>query len=455
MMKIGDLKSQIDGDVLQELASVLGSHEFHGSHRAQTLLRYLVENALSHRSDQLKERTIGIELFHRDAAYDTGHDGIVRVAASDVRKRLMNFYSRTVSTRMGPGIRIVLPAGSYVPLFERYDAAGPPPKELREQPPVAAGRESRQNLWVGLILLGVAIGVAFALVSASQNAAKPAVDGVLAEAWGPFTRADANVLLSTATPLSLVMVPEGYGSSTHAAPPEAYPLFRQHRPLVPGAKLNMSFSDNLLGVGTMSAVVTAVNTLRSMGSSYQILPEGVSTLSELRGRNAILFGAPVDSEAITRTMEHTPLLVDYEPSVKGFVIRDRTSGKMILPPKRRLRGFHRCVRLDHGSECARFRPRAPGYGGIFRDHLGRHARRSGILRFAARAAQSACHLRARGREWLPCGLPGGGEVHVQQSASAGVRVPFASDHAKGVARGELRSWRSGLTQQLIHFGAIV
>ena len=333
MMKIGDLKSQIDGDVLQELASVLGSHEFHGSHRAQTLLRYLVENALSHRSDQLKERTIGIELFHRDAAYDTGHDGIVRVAASDVRKRLMNFYSRTVSTRMGPGIRIVLPAGSYVPLFERYDAAGPPPKELREQPPVAAGRESRQNLWVGLILLGVAIGVAFALVSASQNAAKPAVDGVLAEAWGPFTRADANVLLSTATPLSLVMVPEGYGSSTHAAPPEAYPLFRQHRPLVPGAKLNMSFSDNLLGVGTMSAVVTAVNTLRSMGSSYQILPEGVSTLSELRGRNAILFGAPVDSEAITRTMEHTPLLVDYEPSVKGFVIRDRTSGKMILPQK--------------------------------------------------------------------------------------------------------------------------
>jgi hypothetical protein len=333
-MKIGDLKSQVDSDVLQELASVLDSHEFHGSHRAQTLLRYLVENALSHRSDQLKERTIGIELFHRDAAYDTGHDGIVRVAASDVRKRLMNFYSRTVSTRTGPGIRIVLPAGSYVPLFERSDAAGPAP-EPREQPPVVAGRASRQNLWVaaGLVLLGAAIGAAIALVSASRGSAKPAVDGILAEAWRPFARLDANVLLSTATPLSLVMVPEGYGRSTHAAPPEAYPLFRQHRPLVPGVKLNMSFTDNMLGVGTMSAVVAAVNTLRSMGSSYQILPERVTTLSELRGRNAILFGAPVDSEAITRTMEHTPLVVDYEPSVKGFVIRDRTSGKMIVPQK--------------------------------------------------------------------------------------------------------------------------
>lgn len=335
MMKTGDLKSQVDSDALQELASVLDSYDFHGSHRAQTLLRYLVENALSHRADQLKERTIGIEVFHRDAAYDTGHDGIVRVAASDLRKRLMSFYTRTASTRTSPGLRIVLPPGSYVPVFERYETAGPAPKESRGQPSGVARGEARQRLWVamGLILLGAAIGAAIALVAASRTATKSAVAPVLMEAWSPFARPDANVLLSTATPLSLVMVPEGYGNSTHPAPPEAYPLFRAHRPLVPGVKLNLSFTDNMIGVGTMNAMVTAVSTLRSMGSSYQILPERVSTLSELRGRNAILFGAPVDSEAITRTMEHTPLLVDYEPSVKGFVIRDRTSGQMIVPQK--------------------------------------------------------------------------------------------------------------------------
>lgn len=68
-----------------------------------------------------------------------------------------------------------------------------------------------------------------------------------------------------------------------------------------------------------------------MGASYQILPERVATLSTLRGRNAMLFGAPVDSEAITRTMDATPMTVDYEPSVKEFVIRDRGSGKIIVP----------------------------------------------------------------------------------------------------------------------------
>jgi hypothetical protein len=32
-------------------------------------------------------------------------------------------------------------------------------------------------------------------------------------------------------------------------------------------------------------------------------------------------------------MEKTPLIVDYEPSVREFVIRDRTSGQMIVPRK--------------------------------------------------------------------------------------------------------------------------
>jgi hypothetical protein len=336
MIKSGGLKSQVDSDVLHELASVLDSPELHGSQRAQTLLRYLVENALSHRTDQLKERTIGIELFHRDATYDTGHDGIVRVAASDVRKRLLNFYSRTASTRTGTGIRIVLPSGSYVPVFERDETLGPATKESRERPPGVAGAETRQQLWVaaGLVLFGGAIGAA--IVLAGPTAVKPAVDRVLGEAWHSFARLDAHVLLSTATPLSLVMVPEGYetyGSATYPAPPEAHALFRLHRPLVPRARLNMAFSDNMLGVGTMNAVVTTVTTLRSMGSSYEILPERVATHSALRGRNTILFGAPVDSEAISRTMEHTPLIVDYESSVKGFVIRDRTSGRMIVPRK--------------------------------------------------------------------------------------------------------------------------
>jgi len=105
------------------------------------------------------------------------------------------------------------------------------------------------------------------------------------------------VLLCPATPLNLTVGPEGhqaYGSPTYPAPAETYPLFRQHRPLAAGAKLGLIFTDNVLGVGTMNAVVTVANTLKSLGTSYQILPERVATLAAVRGRNAMLFGAPVD-----------------------------------------------------------------------------------------------------------------------------------------------------------------
>ena len=49
--------------------------------------------------------------------------------------------------------------------------------------------------------------------------------------------------------------------------------------------------------------------------------------------SAILFGAPVDSDAITRSMEKAPLLVEYEPSARDFIIRDRANGQNIIPEK--------------------------------------------------------------------------------------------------------------------------
>ncbi|MGJ5819478.1 hypothetical protein [Paludibaculum fermentans] len=103
-------------EAFDELRRVLDSQEFTGSERGRTLLAYLVENALSGGLERLKERTIGIEIFGRDASYDTGQDAIVRVSANSVRKRLQAYYARVPN---GSSIRIVLPAGTYAPEFQR------------------------------------------------------------------------------------------------------------------------------------------------------------------------------------------------------------------------------------------------------------------------------------------------------------------------------------------------
>ncbi len=105
--------------VRAELELVLASHQFCNSKRYPALLRYVVEKTLDGLVDDLKERTLGIDVFHRPADYDTNTDTVVRYTAGEVRKRLAVYFHEH---EPGSGIQISLPAGSYVPEFFREAA---------------------------------------------------------------------------------------------------------------------------------------------------------------------------------------------------------------------------------------------------------------------------------------------------------------------------------------------
>src|SRR5262249_50928379 len=93
-----------------------------GSKRSQEFLQFVVEKALDGHYDDLKERTLGVELFGRRPSYDTGTDAIVRVTACDLRRRLLQFYAAGSDHS---GYRIELPPGSYVPEFQSAKEALP------------------------------------------------------------------------------------------------------------------------------------------------------------------------------------------------------------------------------------------------------------------------------------------------------------------------------------------
>lgn len=100
--------------VRRQLERILEDPHFKGSKRYTRFLRFIVEEALSGNSDGIKERSLGIAVFDRPLDYDTYSDSIVRVAASEVRKRIAQYYDT-------PGhdheLRIGLPSGSYTPEF--------------------------------------------------------------------------------------------------------------------------------------------------------------------------------------------------------------------------------------------------------------------------------------------------------------------------------------------------
>jgi hypothetical protein len=113
--------------VRKQLKQILASSPFGTSKRYPALLRYVVEEALQGHSDRLKERCLGIEVFHRDPAYDTNTDPVVRFTAGEVRKRLAQYY---YDSKHAQEIHIELPHGSYVPEFRIPHA-----DEIEKTPP--------------------------------------------------------------------------------------------------------------------------------------------------------------------------------------------------------------------------------------------------------------------------------------------------------------------------------
>lgn len=102
-------------EIQRQLDKVCASDTFVKSRRLIKFLSYISERALAGDIDQLKEYTVGLEVFERDASYDPRIDTIVRTEARRLRSKLEQYYER--GGRSDP-ILIEVPKGSYVPTFK-------------------------------------------------------------------------------------------------------------------------------------------------------------------------------------------------------------------------------------------------------------------------------------------------------------------------------------------------
>jgi TolB-like protein/Tfp pilus assembly protein PilF len=107
--------------IREHLSVVLSSTAFAQVDRLKRFLRYVVEETVAGRSEDLKEYSIGVEVFDREASFDPRTDPIVRVQARRLRSRLSRYYEEEGRHEE---IRIELPKGSYAPVFHRRGAPG-------------------------------------------------------------------------------------------------------------------------------------------------------------------------------------------------------------------------------------------------------------------------------------------------------------------------------------------
>ncbi|MBI1788193.1 MAG: PD40 domain-containing protein, partial [Acidobacteria bacterium] len=118
--------------VRSQLEKILASPRFVHSERLKRFLRYVVEEGLAGRGENLKEYTLALAVFDKDESHDTSQDPIVRVEARRLRARLKEYYE--TDGRKDP-LRIELPKGSYAPAFL---PAAPPSRKTRWRAPAIA-----------------------------------------------------------------------------------------------------------------------------------------------------------------------------------------------------------------------------------------------------------------------------------------------------------------------------
>jgi hypothetical protein len=109
---------------------IVVSATFAKSERLRSLLIYVCDMALKGREGEVNEQKIGHAVFGRSMDYDSSIDGIVRTQASRLRQRLDLYFEQEGANEP---VRIVIPRGSYVPLFQPHTHA---PRMIEDQPEV-------------------------------------------------------------------------------------------------------------------------------------------------------------------------------------------------------------------------------------------------------------------------------------------------------------------------------
>jgi tetratricopeptide (TPR) repeat protein len=97
-----------------QLTRILSSPSFQSHPRAGAFLSHVVERVLTGRGSEIKQATIGCDVFGRPASYDPRSDAVVRTVARAVREKLNDYY---LTCGANDPVRIEIPKGSYVPRF--------------------------------------------------------------------------------------------------------------------------------------------------------------------------------------------------------------------------------------------------------------------------------------------------------------------------------------------------
>ena len=271
--------------VAEQLEQILSHSAFRTSKRCAALLRHVVQSTIQGHGALLKERTLGVEVFGRDASYDTNLDPVVRTTAGDIRKRIAQYYHEAGHESE---IRIDLPSGSYLPEFHL-------PAELPLARIPTATPQEKRNSWLAYAAL---IATTCFLIAIT-----------VAEMWKPQSPLEVlwGQILKTPAPVLIVI-----GEPPHTQTPEL------PNPSVSAHILN---NDHVAFADVVS-LAHLTSLLGQHGKAYSLQSAKETTFTDLQHGPSILI-AGYDNQWTRRATDRLRFHFANGPDANLFWIEDR------------------------------------------------------------------------------------------------------------------------------------
>jgi hypothetical protein len=297
--------------IRQELERILSSPLFQNSRRYPNLLRYVVDQALQGNTD-LKERVLGIEVFGRPCTYDVNTDPVVRITASEVRKRLAQYYHHL---DRASEIQIELPTGAYTPEFRRRvahppvsspgEGSSPELFESSLQKPVPVIVEfplqTRKHKWVyaaALLVLVFLSGLLVGRVLSPKQKTVAERTASFERFWAPIVTSPDQVVIciggaEPAPPWNPGNAPEKTSKGNISNQPPVAPNTASQSPSNPFDRSPTVVDTDpsaFVGLSDINALIKTTSVLQAHGKNFRLVASANADLATLRGGPVVLLG---------------------------------------------------------------------------------------------------------------------------------------------------------------------
>ena len=289
--------------IRQQLERMLANPLFKYSKRYPNLLRFVVESTLEGRTEELKERSLGVAVFAREPDYDTNLDPVVRTTAGEIRKRIAQYYHEHGHETE---VRIDLSPRSYIPEFEVHG-----PVQSTAAPALEAAPSTKPpavHRWPWL-----AIGALAGLL---------VVSGFWLGPWGRRSDLDRfwkPVLDSSNTVLLCMGQREFLGSSPEPGQSLLTDLPSPSNGPVTLFQLYYMGSQNL-SVPDVTTIARLIGLLQTKGKTFRIRGQLSTGFADLRDGPVVLLGG-FDNDWTMRLTG--PMRFSFERDHDTFWIKDR------------------------------------------------------------------------------------------------------------------------------------